>query len=403
MLTLLYVVLIGLPSLAQFQLCNSPTSTSLNDIHFFDADLGLAVGDSGVIIRSADGGLNWDIVLDIDSITFKKVDFFDTLNAIAVGSDLFITNDGGLTWTGNSKPNHYVDISILNSTSCILSGLYTGLMKSYDKGVSWDTLMADPNEDIGLLSFIDENVGYSIHAFGGGITDKILKTTDGGQNWNQIDAQTGFDNTIVEGFSFVSEDIGFRGGWYNPHMMRTTDSGLNWNPVLYVDSSAQFPFYEQLYDFHIEKDQPYTFYACGWYGKLFKSFDYGTSWKELDSPVSNTTSLNSIFFINDHVGWAVGQNGIIIKTTNGGELVGTIDLEVESVFSISPNPATDEITIDLNGNPQIDKIEIYNDQGQQIKTMGFTHTIDISEFSPGTYFVMISTDQKNYSSKIIKK
>jgi len=114
MLTLLYVVLIGLPSLAQFQLCNSPTSTSLNDIHFFDADLGLAVGDSGVIIRSADGGLNWDIVLDIDSITFKKVDFFDTLNAIAVGSDLFITNDGGLTWTGNSKPNHYVDISILN-------------------------------------------------------------------------------------------------------------------------------------------------------------------------------------------------------------------------------------------------------------------------------------------------
>ena len=42
----------------------------------------------------------------------------------------------------------------------------------------------------------------------------------------------------------------------------------------------------------------------------------GTNWSIQAS--GTTSSLNSIFFINNLTGWAAGSNGIILKTNNGG-------------------------------------------------------------------------------------
>lgn len=403
-ITLFLLSMIGLPSVAQFQVCESPTTKYLQDVYFIDSDNGVAVGDSGIIIRTVDGGNDWDIVLNIDTVSFSRVRFFDSQNAIAIGSDVYISNDSGLNWTSKQKPDYYKDIEILNDSTCLVTGSNIGLIKSYDKGASWDTLIGEePPRSIGLLSFVDEHIGYSIHSYGGGITDEILKTTDGGINWTEIDAESGLDNTIMEGFVFISEDIGFRGGWYSPHMMRTIDGGVNWSTVSYVDSSAQFHFYEQLYDFHIDKNQANTFYACGWYGKLFKSIDYGNSWKELTSPVSNTTSLYGIYFIDDFVGWAVGANGTILKTTNGGELVGTNDYDNEPDIIISPNPTYDVVNIDINDALKITSFQLINNQGQLIKTYPFTNSIDLSDLAQGIYYLKLITKEGKYTKKIVKK
>jgi hypothetical protein len=39
----------------------------------------------------------------------------------------------------------------------------------------------------------------------------------------------------------------------------------------------------------------------------------------LQNPLVNTTGLNSIKFFNESIGWAVGNEGVIVNTTDGGE------------------------------------------------------------------------------------
>lgn len=57
-------------------------------------------------------------------------------------------------------------------------------------------------------------------------------------------------------------------------------------------------------------------WACGENGIILKSTDGGVSWKR---QVSRTTELlYSIQFVNENDGWIVGENGVVLRTTNGG-------------------------------------------------------------------------------------
>lgn len=59
-------------------------------------------------------------------------------------------------------------------------------------------------------------------------------------------------------------------------------------------------------------------------------------WSRMNSPVS--VELRNCFFINNNTGWITGENGTIIKTTNGGNIwevqSSGISLNIEDVFFI---------------------------------------------------------------------
>jgi photosystem II stability/assembly factor-like uncharacterized protein len=51
-------------------------------------------------------------------------------------------------------------------------------------------------------------------------------------------------------------------------------------------------------------------------GVILRSIDGGLTWQ---SQTPNTASqLNAVFFINENRGWAVGNNGVILRTASGG-------------------------------------------------------------------------------------
>lgn len=56
--------------------------------------------------------------------------------------------------------------------------------------------------------------------------------------------------------------------------------------------------------------------TVGEHGRILYSSDEGKNWISATSPT--TLSLTSIFLLNDNFGWAVGYDGIILKTENGG-------------------------------------------------------------------------------------
>ena len=73
-------------------------------------------------------------------------------------------------------------------------------------------------------------------------------------------------------------------------------------------------------------------------------------------------------------------------------------------WSIFPNPATDQITIN-SGNSEINKIKIFNLQGQQLieinEPFKGLKTIDLSEFSKGNYFIQLMNDNIITTKEII--
>ncbi|MCB0731672.1 MAG: T9SS type A sorting domain-containing protein [Ignavibacteriae bacterium] len=59
--------------------------------------------------------------------------------------------------------------------------------------------------------------------------------------------------------------------------------------------------------------------AVGYPGLIIISNDNGQTWKEIHEVLGINKKLNSIFFLNELIGWVVGEKGIIIKTTDGGK------------------------------------------------------------------------------------
>ena len=56
-------------------------------------------------------------------------------------------------------------------------------------------------------------------------------------------------------------------------------------------------------------------WAVGTNGLVMKSIDGGTTWASSNPTVQ---TLNGVYFVNDNFGFAVGANGAVAKTTNGG-------------------------------------------------------------------------------------
>ena len=89
----------------------SGTTNHLNSVFFIDADNGWAVGDSGTIIHTSDGGNNWNVQPSTTTDELKSVQFVDINNGWISGwSTLLRTTDEGQNW---------IDLSDTLATSCM--------------------------------------------------------------------------------------------------------------------------------------------------------------------------------------------------------------------------------------------------------------------------------------------
>jgi photosystem II stability/assembly factor-like uncharacterized protein len=80
-----------------------------------------------------------------------------------------------------------------------------------------------------------------------------------------------------------------------------------------------------------------TGFAVGEDGIILKTVDGGTNWEPQNSGITN--NLHSVFFNDSNTGYAVGDSGKILKTTNGGDLwsiqTSGIINDLNSVFFIN--------------------------------------------------------------------
>ena len=80
------------------QLPESHYTDLIHDIHFNDAGIGIMTGKGGFIAKSEDMGLTWDI-RNSPSLPLNGIQFTDDQHGFATqGSDVVKTEDGGRNW-----------------------------------------------------------------------------------------------------------------------------------------------------------------------------------------------------------------------------------------------------------------------------------------------------------------
>lgn len=161
--------------------------------------------------------------------------------------------------------------------------------------------------------FFDNNTGLII---GGDAINLavVLRTTNGGANWDSIPINT---TVLLRGMDFVNSSTGIIVGGNSTLsvIFKTTNSGLNWeqigNPTSDALRSVSFP----------PTGTGFIGYACGFNGRVLKTENGGNSWKILNTNISSL-QLFSIHFTDPNTGTAVGgsqiDTSLIIRTTDGG-------------------------------------------------------------------------------------
>jgi hypothetical protein len=160
---------------------------------------------------------------------------------------------------------------------------------------------------------------------------------------------------------------------------------------------------------------------------ILKTTNGGYNWYIQSS--SYNTILYEIKFINQLTGFAIGDNGIILKTTNGGESTGIspINNNIPSDFSLSqnyPNPfnPTTKIKFDIPVDSRIrgndrgrvvgsDRVvlRVYDILGKEIETLvneklnpgTYEVTFDASKYPSGVYFYRLITDNFTDTKRMI--
>jgi photosystem II stability/assembly factor-like uncharacterized protein len=317
--------------------------------------------------------MSWqDISPTLSPVNLNDIVFFDSLSGLVVGDfgTIYRTTDGGTNWSTVTSgiSDNLLSVSFADrngicgarSQSIIISGdlgeTWTVAQSGFLGGGFWGAYMLSP--DLGFL--LGEN----------SIFQPLLgRTADGGGNWNYVPFY--INNNEGRGYNIIFTDIqrGYaacrvwdgRGA-----ISRTTDGGTNWNSTFFNNPlyGINFPV----------SNTSLVGYAVGEAGTVLKTTDAGNSWQLQTSDTPN--ALNDIAFIDFDYGFAVGNNGTILKTETGGDP--PVHMASPNQFVSSrvelmdnfPNPfnSTTIIRWQLPVNSYV-RLEIYNPTGQIVASL----------------------------------
>src|SRR6185436_15265162 len=132
-------------------------------------------------------------------------------------------------------------------------------------------------------------------------------TTNGGTGWT-VNYVTGVLNGIDVTGSSTAVAVGSTSGGSQALIMKTTNGGSSWNTITNHFTDAV--------DVRIFGADTIELASAT---RLYRSVDGGNYWDEYITPASNR-SFKKIDFLDSQHGFAVGNNGYCMYTTNGGTL-----------------------------------------------------------------------------------
>lgn len=283
----------------------------------------LFVAGDNILIKSTDEGVNWQIMLQSDTVCFYDVEFYNDTIGFAVGlnkqydhlnrrAHFYSTHDGGNTWFCYTPPEH-------------LSSNVTTVTSNYE--------FPDWSVRNGSISVLNENRvvavagnGYYYSSTGGRAYYWLPKVTALSvyyKNADQIyysgfglmrhDMPLGtygvdyYQSLLVFDIDFVSENIGFA--------VKQSDFGETKIICINGDDYTQKTInVGELNLYGVDFINENEGVAVGQNGTILKTLDNADNFTSLDG--NTTEQLNRVLVYNNNTVFVVGNNGVLLKSND---------------------------------------------------------------------------------------
>lgn len=388
----------------------SPVSANLYKVQFVDSLTGWAAGDSGVIIKTTDGGLNW--VRQESGITSSIYDLFFLdenrgwgvtwrSTAPPFGTNIIVTNTGGEEWYEYEYPDENVFLHTIRFTDS-LNGYIGGeggvLKRTTDGGFTWREVTVQPAySGFPILSFA-LNDGQYAYANGGhvDVLGIIWRTTDGGEYWSTtaVSPEPIYTLQLIDSL----HAIGMGGDWeYGTMIVVTTNRGESWSYLnLDIYGIAHKMQFRAKHDLWVALGNGQVLLNTNDSAKAYN--DTLRVWNIIPTP--GGASIYDIVFTDSLTGFGVGDSGAIIKyrytkPNDISEYHPLIRPAQYATVSNYPNPFNPFTTIQFDTYEQgWLEIRIYNTAGELITELfkgvsqpgSSKYMFDASRYPSGIYF-----------------
>jgi photosystem II stability/assembly factor-like uncharacterized protein len=350
------------------------------DLYLFDACMTednrlFVVADSGYILTNTINDEGWqytkifDVSEAITTIAFRDKDYGVAVNN---GNELYSTSDGGTTWVVMPEqvddfPANYLISRARFEGNTLFLIIYDFATKLYytkmslDSGTTWEKAALIDNELFYPVDYYYDNgkwwlVGRKSTGVGHLQYSIIINSNDNGKTWSRQ----------------LYVDDGIRGGIFSIQFFDDSNEGLAVNPL-----------------------------------KVYYTSDGGENWEILADTLSNPDSLRTLkgkLLKIDNEMYIIGYDRIIkfVKSPNS---INENNFQNE-LFSVSPNPTHDFITIQLSNKglkpfAGEEKVQLFDVLGIEVMSVGIgldlsTQRIDVSHLPAGVYFIRIGTSVEKF-------
>ena len=308
-------------------LCSSPMVCSesrdpdFHKVFFADSRAGYALGttnDAAVVFKTTDGGTTWQNVyqtsVPLNGLYFLKA---DTGFVIGGSGTILYTSDAGKSWT-LLKGGMDEDWSAITSDSrgtLFIVGKHAAVIKSLDNGKNWISCHLPGSVDLTNVASLPSGMLFVLGR------DRLFTSSDSGVTWS---THGPYKWDALFGLAFASEKAGFLASG----LLFQTDNGgdtLKFIPISQSEHVTQVTTMKiGTYVVAGSARSGNTVHIPG--EKLPSSSmilltkDMGKTWRvmvRLNANRSHSAWLEDLFFLGDN-GWAVGAEGTVIITQDGG-------------------------------------------------------------------------------------
>jgi photosystem II stability/assembly factor-like uncharacterized protein len=378
----------------------------INSVFLINTNTGFLVGNGGVILQTTNGGINWNLQTSGTTNNLLSVKFVNANTGTAVGNSgtILRTTNGGTNWstqTSGVYPN-FNDVFFSSADIGTAVGASGTILHTTNGGINWVVQPSGTSSIIYSVYFADANTGIAV-----GISGLVLKTTNGGNNWitqysccgnalNSIYLSDANNGTIVGNFGTIMR-YSSASPLPAPTLISPVNGAMNlsqpvkfdWNSVPSATSyrikiSSDSLFNSTIKDSTIAMDST-----------VFSGFPNGYYyWKVAGINIGGTGAYSSV--------WKFQVN------SSGINMVSSVIPKEYKLYNNYPNPfnPTTKIKFDILKNG-LTKITVYDMLGREIKTLinenltagSYEVEWNATNFSSGIYFYKMTSG--NFTS--IKK
>lgn len=364
------------------------------------------ISGTPLVVVSTNGTSSWSIN-QVFGVGIKDAQFLNPSNGILINwshnnISLYKTNNYGINWSSAGMITvavSYFDRIYFSSQDYGFIWGEAGIIRTTNGGTNWNQVFFAPVSNFTNMYFVSQETGFINGTNSGTSFNCIAKTTNAGANWTLYDL-----NTTVLKIDFGDVNTGYAvcsGSQY----IKTTNQGLNWqvNTVTPSENLISLSFVNAN-----------TGYLLSQSLKILKTTNGGLNWSIQNLPQAGVT-VRDVEFASGNRGVIICTGGKIMKTSTGGEILGiqTVSNIIPDKYRVSqnyPNPFNPftHIIFDLPVRSETSLI-VYDQLGREVEILvneelapgSYKFDWDASNYPSGIYFYRLQAGEYTETKKLV--